>query len=353
MIHGGIRVNQLENIISLINRNFDALFLIQVLFIVLLIGLLFFVWNITRKKYRNLRGEIPADALNNYLDSLKQNTDAVNSAPITNIQTLAPVPAQGTPAVMPLNNIEAAGQSVGVTSGMSSEELNEKNAEIAQLRSLLDSKNGQVTQLENKLVEESMNNSTGGEADPEAIAKVQNLQKEKAELEEKLKVYEVIDDDIAELSKLRKENEELKKSLGQDDAPEAILEEESPLEVTGEMDPIDEPEEAPVELPEDDLMPDLGGGGDLDDILGAMDDPMEDPVADIDASALADDLIGGDDLDSLLPGDDGPAEVEALEETPVDAIEEPGDAEDDGKSVEVKETDTPDDLLSQFEELLG
>ena len=42
-----------------------------------------------------------------------------------------------------------------------------------------------------------------------------------------------------------------------------------------------------------------------------------------------------------------------LEPEEEDGLDVPADAEDDGKSIEVKETDTPDDLLSQFEELLG
>jgi hypothetical protein len=364
-------VKQLDSLISFINRNYDALFLIQALAIFLLFTLLIFLWNITRKRYRNLRGEIPADALNSYLDSLKQNTNAVNSNSMPKVvpetTTAAPNP---TPSVMPLDQMQASGQSVAVTSGISSEELNEKNAEISQLRALLQNKGSQIADLENKLVEASMSGGAAGATDEVAQAAVQNLQKEKAELEEKLKVYEVIDDDIAELSKLRKENEELKKSIGQTDypAPEPVVEEPTAPVVEEPTAPVMEEPAAPVmEEPvapvmEEPVVPDM------EEMLGAMEEETV-PEPAVDEAAIAptgDDMdallgggpdsappMGGDDMDALLGGgDDIPVMDQppaVVEEAP---IEEP-DAQEDGKSVEVKETDTPDDLLSQFEELLG
>ncbi len=112
-----------------------------------------------------------------------------------------------------------------------------KVAEIASLRSQVGEKSKLVTELEKKLKEAQDQLAKGGDGatasltakvkeleaalakagsggvDPAAKQKFDEMKADRDKLKEKLQEYEVIEDDIANLKRLQKENEDLKKAL--------------------------------------------------------------------------------------------------------------------------------------------
>lgn len=126
--------------------------------------------------------------------------------------------------------------------------------------------------------------------------------KERDELQEKLKEYDLISDDISELTRLRQENEQLKNALNESGAeiPAAPVAEEPAAEV-----PVEEP--------------------------AAEEPAAEEPVAEEPAA------------------EEPAAEEPAAEEVVAEAAPAPAEeaAEEDGDSK------SPEDLLSEFEKMLG
>lgn len=189
-------------------------------------------WLYNRKKFRELRHEIPAHVVKNYLDSIIQNSTALKSSLFRggglDIGT-------GIPSVVPVSDLPAS-QSIEV--GSLSEEINSKNAEIASLKQNLNDKVKQIADLEKQL------SQSGKEGANEAMlrgensnlqAKVRELEEqlksagandkvqsqlnvitnERNELRERLKEYEIIEEDLANLKRLQQENEQLKAEIAQ------------------------------------------------------------------------------------------------------------------------------------------
>lgn len=188
-------------------------------------------WLYNRKKFRELTHEIPASVVKNYLDSIIQNSNSLKSSLFRggglDIGT-------GIPSVVPVGDLPSS-TSIGV--GFGSEEVNQKNAEIGMLKQNLNDRVKQISDLEKQLAEQASGKSgdgeglktaqakikelesqlaaapKGGGADPQAQAQLNIVTSERNELRERLKEYEIIEEDLANLKRLQQENEQLKAEL--------------------------------------------------------------------------------------------------------------------------------------------
>lgn len=232
-------------------------------------------WLYYRKKFRELKHEIPASIVKNYLDAIIQNSTSLKSQLFRGGGLDV---GDGVPSVMPLSRLP--GGAVGISD--SSEELIQKNSEISMLRNMVSEKERMRQELEEKLSEmqellngnsaneeiqilkeeietlraelEAANKKTAGgggnKTDAETLKQLDIVTKERDELKERLMEYEIIEEDLANLKRLQQENEQLKKSL-------AALQKGDVLEATQTNIEVPEPKieepitAAPVE--EDDL----------------------------------------------------------------------------------------------------
>ncbi len=299
-----------------------------------LMGLLFVIliayWVYYRRKFNDLKHQIPAQVVKNYLDSIIQNSSALKSSLFRggglDIE-------DGIPSVMPTS--ELRGTPVQV-SNASSEELNQKNAEIASLKVSIGDKDKTITELEKKLGEASSgapasapDNSaeisslnakiaeleaalaaagSGGSDDGDS-KKLAEVTQERDQLKEKLQEYEIIEEDLANLKRLQQENEQLKKAL---EAGGGAMPASAPAEA--EAEPVAEADPLPVEEPEAEADP----------------LPIEEPAAE---------------------NEPDPLPVDEPDPLPV---EEAGDADAEmGVPANEGEQKSAEELLSEFEKMLG
>jgi myosin heavy subunit len=180
-------------------------------------------WFYNRKKFHQLSHEIPASVVKNYLDSIIQNSTALKSSLFRGGGLDI---GNGIPSVVPIHDLPAGNVSIG----SSSEEVSQKNAEIQSLSVKLNDKARQVTDLEKK-VQDLIANSGNGSAESEMLKQeVQTLQTKLQEaqaagagneelvaeletLRERLKEYEIIEEDLANLKRLQQENDQLKAEI--------------------------------------------------------------------------------------------------------------------------------------------
>ncbi len=300
-------------------------------------------WFYNRRKFRELSHQIPASVLKNYLDSIIQNSNALKSSLFRGGGLEV---GEGIPSVFPTGDLPASGVAVG---GASSEELNQKNAEIASLSKRLVDKDSQISdlnvqlkkaqtsaipssgggneevailqgeleELRNKLAAaESAPAAGGGGGDTAALeGQLATVTKERDELKERLMEYEIIEEDLANLKRLQQENEQLKATIAQlqgGEAPAAPTEEAPAPEAEAPA------EEAPAAE------------------AAAPDAEVPEKVAE-----------GGDDLEAQMAaaiGDAAPAEEAAAPDASDGAEDIPAN-EGEQKSAE--------ELLSEFEKMLG
>lgn len=184
----------------------ETITIFSLLSLMTMIGIISY-WFYNRKKFHQLKHEIPASIVKNYLDSIIENSNSLKSSLFRggglDIGT-------GIPSVVPVTALPTS-SSVGV--GVSSEELNQRNAEIAALKQSMNDKGRQISELENRLRESDQSlsdarKSAGGDAGlQKELTKITN---ERNELRERLKEYEIIEEDLANLKRLQQENEQLK-----------------------------------------------------------------------------------------------------------------------------------------------
>lgn len=323
----------LETLINYVDKFGPEVLVILTGMMVILSTLFLWLWFSNRRKYHNLKHAIPANVVKNYLDSIIQNSTALKSSLFRG----GGLEFDGIPSVMPVEKLGGGSGVVhaGAPSTALLEELNQKKAQLAALEAQLSSLQAANKELEAKYqksdeelkkaharikeLEAMLANGTDGGApivDNSALdaarAQLETVAKERDEFRDRLKEFEIIADDLANLKRLQQENEQLKRSLAAQGGalPESTIEEE-PAKASSEV---------------DDLMSDLG------DALGESD---SEPSSDKDDSVLED----------FLSSPDGPKAEES--EEPLEASsEEPGETED------TKER-TPEDLLSEFEKMLG
>lgn len=184
-------------------------------------------WFYNRKKFHQLTHEIPASVVKNYLDSIIQNSTALKSSLFRGGGLDM---GNGIPSVVPVGDLPSS-MNIGIGSG--SEEVNQKNAEIASLKLNLSDRTKQIADLEKRMQDLSASKGGGGDSDAlhKEIAKLQaelndarssgggnsaDLAKANSELNnlrERLKEYEIIEEDLANLKRLQQENDQLKAEL--------------------------------------------------------------------------------------------------------------------------------------------
>lgn len=230
------RMDIVKFIASLLNQFTNETVSLSLTVLLLLTIVLVAYWYYNRRKFHQLSHQIPASVVKNYLDSIIANSNALKSSLFRGGGLEL---GEGIPSILPTTDLPVGGVDAG---GDNSEELAQKNAEIANLRALLNQKdttiaelekmlaaaqanagsgdgdsaeeiqrlNDEITSLKNQLEEANnqLENASGG-GDSEAIIK------ERDELKERLMEYEIIEEDLANLKRYQQENEELKKTIEQ------------------------------------------------------------------------------------------------------------------------------------------
>ncbi|WP_412463411.1 hypothetical protein [Halobacteriovorax sp. RT-2-6] len=260
----------------------DNVFYILFSILILLICIIVVYWFYTRKRMQELQHQIPANVLKSYLDSVIQNSNALKSSLFRGggLDTGEGIPSVVPGGSLPTGNVDGA-------------QLASKNAEIAALNGQIANKDSLIRDLEAQLnvVEQSGSNSdsaqiitnlnseiaqlkaqvetlkTASATAGDSSAEVSALASERDELQARLKEYEMIEGDLADLRKFKQENEQLKAQLADSGAapvmqeptepsepsePEIDLtpEAEPEVDLSPEPDEFTSPEEEPVEAPE-------------------------------------------------------------------------------------------------------
>ena len=194
----------------------ETITIFSMLLLVTMAGIVVY-WFYNRKKFHQLSHEIPASVVKNYLDSIIQNSTALKSSLFRGGGLDI---GNGIPSVVPVGDLPSS-MNIGV--GTSSEELNQKNAEIASLSLKLNDRQKQISDLEKQLQNASSGKDNSAEVDQLkkelAAAKaggggdVAAITAERNELKERLKEYEIIEEDLANLKRLQQENDQLKAEL--------------------------------------------------------------------------------------------------------------------------------------------
>lgn len=314
-----------DSVVNYMDKFAPELLVIQFGLLVILSTLFLWLWFSNRRKYHNLKHAIPANVVKNYLDSIIQNSTALKSSLFRG----GGLDVNNVPSVMPLSNL-TGGESMGVNGAPSTallEELNQKKALIASLESQLSSSQNSQRELEGKL-SGSQTQLTSAEkkikeleallaqkrddagGDEVLKSELNMITKERDEIRDRLKEFEIISDDLANLKRLQQENEQLKRSL-------AALQggAEAPA-------PVAQPEPKSSQADVSDLLEDLG---------------QSDASAG-DTEALEDFLSSPDEI---------------LEEPAAESTEEVQASEEENKNDKSKSEKTPEDLLSEFEKMLG
>ena len=212
---------------------------ISILVLLITMCALVATWLYYRKKFRELKHEIPASIVKDYLDAIIQNSTSLKSQLFRGGGLEV---GDGVPSVMPLNRLP--GSAIGISG--SGEDVAQKNAEISMLRNMVTEKERMRQELEEKLLQmqelldgnssaeevqilkeeietlrseleaaqrKAASGGGAGKADAETLKQLQVVTKERDELKERLMEYEIIEEDLANLKRLQQENEQLKKSL--------------------------------------------------------------------------------------------------------------------------------------------
>jgi len=318
----------------------DETLIITLSILILVLVILVVYWHYNKKKFHQLSHQIPASVLKTYLDSIIQNSTSLKSSLFRGGGLEI---GNGIPSVVPVGDLPSGNISVG---GDSSEELNQRIAEVSSLTQRLADKERQITELDSKLrdAQAASLSSGGGDSSEEvAILKAEieklraeleaaknaapapaagddgamaqqltDVTKERDELKERLMEYEIIEEDLANLKRLQQENDQLKKTIAELQAGGA-----APAAAAAEPEPT--PEAAPE--PE----------------------PTPEPVAEaIPEAAPEESPEGGEDLEAQMAA--------AITDTPPPE-EEPAAADD--VPANEGEQKSAEELLSEFEKMLG
>ena len=324
-----------DSIINSMDKFGPEILVIQFGLLVILSTIFLWLWFSNRRKYHNLKHAIPANIVKSYLDSIIQNSTSLKSQLFRG----GGLDVSGVPSVMPLHNL-MGGEGIAVSGAPSTallEELNLKKAQVASLegqvsssvaasrelegklgasQSSLNSAETKIKELEKLLAQARNSDSGAGGGDEGLKAELNMVSKERDDLRDRLKEFEIIADDLANLKRLQQENEQLKRSLAAQGgrAPEAAPVQDVPKNIISQAEVSD-----------------------LFEDLGQSSEPQS-----ADNSALEEFLSSPTDTDSAL-------EEPVMEESMEAAAEEIA-PEEESKS---KSEKTPEDLLSEFEKMLG
>lgn len=243
------------------------------------------------------------------------------------------------PSVMPLTNL-TGGENLAVNGAPNTallEEINEKKARIASLEAQLSSaQNAQkeieadlnkskgylntaelrIKELEELLAKASEDSGSGSESimsDPALKQEIATLTKERDEYRDRLREFEIISDDLANLKRLQQENEQLKRSLAAQGGAAPTAEAPAPKAI--------DPDNILTQADVSDLLEDLGQTD-----------------------------SGSDDNKALEEFLSSPDEVDTSEADMLAAMNE---AKEEAKEEKSGSDKTSEDLLSEFEKMLG
>lgn len=314
-----------ESLITLLDKFTPEILVILSGLLVITTTLFLWLWFANRRSYNLLRHQLPASVVKQYLDTVIQNSNTLKNAlfrgGVEGLDPLSLPQGQGSPV-----NTEQIAQFISksnpqvlVSGGDDSElraQLNQKISELAALQSQLSSAQSAKRELESSFAGaqarikelEALLAQAGksGGADSALAAELEKIKKERNEFQNKLKEYEIIEDDLANLKRLQQENQQLKRSLA---------------EASGGG------------VPDSIAPPSIESGAKINPPEDLFDEVVEDKVT--------------QDLEQFLGGSEPQAQAEAeAEEEPVKAAAAPESADKSNEK-------SPEDLLSEFEKMLG
>jgi uncharacterized phage infection (PIP) family protein YhgE len=214
----------------------ETITVFSLMLLVTMVGIIIY-WFYNRKKFHQLSHEIPASVVKNYLDSIIQNSNSLKSSLFRGGGLDI---GNGVPSVVPVGDLPSS-SSIGLGTGR--EEINQKNAEVAALMQKLNDRQKQITDLEKTIQDLSAGKGLGAETEllrkdlaaaQQRIKELEamlaearaasggdaNLQKEltavtaeRNEIRERLKEYAIIEEDLANLKRLHQENDQLKAEI--------------------------------------------------------------------------------------------------------------------------------------------
>ena len=216
-----------DSLVNYLDKFGPEVLVIQSGFLVIIATLFLWLWFSNRRKYHNLKHAIPANVVKNYLDSIIQNSTALKSSLFRG----GGVDLGNIPSVMPLQHL-GGGDHVALSGAPSTallEELNQKKAMIASLEAQLQASQNAAREWENKYnkamqdlqvalerikeLEALLAQMKGGQGDEALKSELAMVTRERDEIRDRLKEFEIISDDLANLKRLQQENEQLKRSL--------------------------------------------------------------------------------------------------------------------------------------------
>jgi hypothetical protein len=323
-----------DTVINYLDKFGPELLVIQFGFLVILSTLFLWLWFSNRRKYHNLKHAIPANIVKSYLDSIIQNSTALKSSLFRG----GGIDVAGVPSVMPLSHL-GGGDSLGLSGAPSTallEELNQKKALVSSLEAQLSASVASQRELEKKLsfsieklekaenkikelealLAQARNNGSGDEALKKEFDMVA---KERDDLRDRLKEFEIISDDLANLKRLQQENDQLKRTIANQGSSSVTL--------------LDEPTNTDNILTE----------ADVSNLL--------DEVAPEVSETVADSTQAMEDFLSSEPTASSPAE--SLDNAEAEIMAAMEDQKQPNQPEQNKAEKTPEDLLSEFEKMLG
>lgn len=335
----------MDSLINYLDKFGPELLVIQFGFLVILSTLFMWLWFSNRRKYHNLKHAIPANVVKSYLDSIIQNSTSLKSSLFRG----GGLEVNGVPSVMPLQNL-GGGEGLAVNGAPSTalmEELNQKKALIASLEAQLSSSQNSQREVEAKFSQAQGNlakaearikeleeliaqlkasaGNSAGSGDAVLKSELQMITKERDEIKDRLKEFEIISDDLANLKRLQQENEQLKRSLA---AQGGVL-----PAAAAAAEPVAKAPTADVS----DLLEDITEGSESG------------PESSEETQVIEDFLSAAEETEE--PASEEPAsEEDTSEEEMMAAVKESGGESEEDKSQSER---TPEDLLSEFEKMLG
>lgn len=194
---------------------------------------LMFLWSYNRRRFMSYKHHIPARVMQGYLDSVIQNSSALKSSLLR---------GGGADSIqLPQDGLFRADSSISSTNPS---DLAQKNAELSTLKSQMSEKDSMISDLEEKMAdllgklreaEDNMGNAQKNTApsDEATLVQLSEITKERDLLKDKLKEYEFIESDLAEIPRLQRTVETYKatlKQLGVD--PEEVMKNPSKVATT-------------------------------------------------------------------------------------------------------------------------
>ena len=230
----------------------DESIVVVSLLLLLVLFLIIVFWLYNRSRFNRFKHQIPASIVNDYLDSIIQNSSALKSS-LFRGGVLETGNKKSIPSVKPLDSLESNIFTPNL-GGSPREDTNQRNAEISSLKSQLADKEHLINDLEERI--KSMGDGTAqsgdnetelaqlkeknesleqeiillkskGDAPEDGTALVETVSqekdallteknaliKERDELKVRLEEYAIIEEDLANLNRLRQENAQLKATI--------------------------------------------------------------------------------------------------------------------------------------------